>query len=50
MFQKVDVPGPPLGKGALWFDSCKCPPSLSNLSVFAFSVLAYWGVDCVENV
>ena len=47
---KVDVPGPLLGKGPLSFDSYKCPPSLSNLSVFAFWVVAYWGVDCVENV
>ena len=25
IFHKVDVPGPPLGRGALWFDSCKRP-------------------------
>ena len=31
IFHKVDVPGPPLGRGSLWFDSCKRPPSLCIL-------------------
>ena len=35
-FYKIDVPGPLLGKGALWFDSCKRPPPVSDHSVFAF--------------
>ena len=31
IFHKVDVPGPPLGRGTLWFASCKRPPSLCIL-------------------
>ena len=27
-FHKVDVPGPLLGRGSLWFDSCNRPPGL----------------------
>ena len=30
MFHKVDVPGPLLARGPLWFDSCKRPPPISD--------------------
>ena len=43
VFDKVDVPGPLLGRGPLWLDSCKRPPPVSDhqLKVFAFWVVAY---------
>ena len=36
IFHKLDVPGPLLGRGPLWFDSRKRPPPVSDYSVFAF--------------
>ena len=35
------MPGPLLGRGPLWFDSCKRPPPVGDHSVFAFWVVAY---------
>ena len=39
---------PRLGKGALWFDSFKRPPLVSDHSVFAFLVVAYGRFDCIR--
>ena len=39
----MDVPGPLLGKGLLWFDSCKQPPPVSDHSVFTFWVVVTGG-------
>ena len=43
------MPGPPLGRGALWCDSCKRPPPVSDHSVCAFWVVAYGRFDCREK-
>ena len=45
IFDKVDVPGPCLGWGPLWFHSCKRPPHVSDHSVFW--VVAYGRFDCI---
>ena len=44
------MPGPLLGRGALWFDSCKPPPPVSDHSVFAFWVVAYGRFDCTSLI
>ena len=50
IFHKVDVPGPLLRRGPLWFYSCKRPPPVSDNSIFAFWVVAYGRFDCINLV
>ena len=40
------MPGTLLGRDALWFDSYKRPPPVSDHSVFAFWVVAYRRFNC----
>ena len=43
-FHKVDVPKPLLGKGPLWFNSCKQPPLVSDH--YGIWVVGYGRIDC----
>ena len=47
IFHNIGLPGPLLGRGPLWFDSCKRPPPVSDLSVLAFWVITYRRFDCM---
>ena len=46
----MDLPRPLLGRGPLWFDSCKRPPPVSDHCVFAFWVVAYRSLPCEQRL
>ena len=41
------MPGPLLGRGPLLFDSCKRLPPVTDHSVLAIWLVAYWRFDCI---
>ena len=48
IFHKVDVPGPLLGRGPMWFDSCKRPPPVSDQARLT-NVACSWIQDSWKN-
>ena len=47
IFHKVDVAAPRLGRGFLWFDSCKRPPPVSDQPKCKDWVVAYGRFYCI---